>query len=195
MHLPCNPVEFNLKGLSKLPLCSPPLLLWFVAAVGLLLALRSVFTRLRSAPVNAEKGKRASQEVQQEKKSVSWRFLTLDSLPVSLPMTLVAPPANTMAGRGVGLNAGSVLSRPPSQQGSMAQVPRSPSPPQWRGRRGPTFDQPVPSIYQSQEPISMAKIIMSRHTFRRPAPPKPAPRRSKSLPPSSSPSSRPQSMV
>ncbi|THV02240.1 hypothetical protein K435DRAFT_361790 [Dendrothele bispora CBS 962.96] len=198
MHLPCNPVEFNLIGLSpKLPLCSP-LLLWFVAAFGIVLVIRFVFARSRrcTPPVNTEKGKQTSHHQEGEggaveKKSASWRIFGLDHLP------------------GVGLNAGSVLSRgvPPQQRSS-----RSPSPPR---RGGPTFEQPVASIYQSQEPISMAKIIMSRHvrhefipfspgvsfptnypfphsslsqTFRRPTP-KP-PRRSASLPPN-----RPQSMV
>ncbi|KAK7460928.1 hypothetical protein VKT23_008856 [Stygiomarasmius scandens] len=180
MHLPCNPVEFNLIGFSpKLPLCSP-LLLWFVAAFGVVLVIRFAFGRSRTLPVNVEKEKQASRDV--EKKSVSWRIFGLDSLPVSLPITLTAP-TNTMVGKGVGLNAGSVLSRSlPSQ---LTQQPRSPSPPR---RGGPTFEQPMASIYQSQEPISMAKIIMSRHTFRRPTP-KPS-RRATSLPPS-----RPQSMV
>uniref|UniRef100_A0A0W0FBP3 Uncharacterized protein n=1 Tax=Moniliophthora roreri TaxID=221103 RepID=A0A0W0FBP3_MONRR len=58
-----------------------------------------------------------------------------------------------------------------------------------QSRRGPSFEQPLPAIYQSQEPISMAKMIMSRHTFRRPG--QKMPRRSASAPPTSS---RPQSM-
>ncbi|KAF8166157.1 hypothetical protein BJ912DRAFT_247001 [Pholiota molesta] len=41
---------------------------------------------------------------------------------------------------------------------------------QQSGRRspGPAFDHPLPALYQSGTPVSMAKMIMSRHTFRRP---------------------------
>jgi len=36
-------------------------------------------------------------------------------------------------------------------------------------RPGPAFDRPLPAVYQSDMPVSMAKMIMSRHTFRRPS--------------------------
>ncbi|KAJ7435143.1 hypothetical protein FB451DRAFT_1309914 [Mycena latifolia] len=32
-------------------------------------------------------------------------------------------------------------------------------------------DAPLPALYECQTPASMAKMIMSRHTYRRPAPP------------------------
>jgi len=38
------------------------------------------------------------------------------------------------------------------------------------GRRsGPAFSRPLPTLYESDIPVSMAKMIMSRHTFRRPS--------------------------
>ncbi|KAF9485547.1 hypothetical protein BDN70DRAFT_890142 [Pholiota conissans] len=50
------------------------------------------------------------------------------------------------------------------QQGQQAQQM------QQTGRRspGPAFDHPLPALYQTGTPVSMAKMIMSRHTFRRP---------------------------
>ena len=43
---------------------------------------------------------------------------------------------------------------------------RSPAAP---GKRtGPAFARPLPTLYESDIPVSMAKMIMSRHTFRRP---------------------------
>ncbi|KAG2007011.1 hypothetical protein CC2G_014739 [Coprinopsis cinerea AmutBmut pab1-1] len=48
------------------------------------------------------------------------------------------------------------------------------------GRRtGPAFDRPLPTLYESDIPVSMAKMIMSRHTFRRPSS-RPPPARSAS---------------
>ncbi|KDR80890.1 hypothetical protein GALMADRAFT_135978 [Galerina marginata CBS 339.88] len=36
-------------------------------------------------------------------------------------------------------------------------------------RQGPAFEHPLPALYNTEVPVSMAKMIMSRHTFRRPA--------------------------
>jgi len=50
---------------------------------------------------------------------------------------------------------------------------------------GPAFETPLPAIYQSEVPVSMAKMIMSRHNYRRPTPPRkvstPAPRKAMSM--------------
>ncbi|KAJ7654083.1 hypothetical protein DFH06DRAFT_521433 [Mycena polygramma] len=74
----------------------------------------------------------------------------------------------------------------------------------YRGGRGVGFatpraraniEAPLPAIYESQTPVSMAKMIMSRHTYRRPTPPSPpapAPKRSASAS-ASSPARRPPS--
>ncbi|PPQ68383.1 hypothetical protein CVT25_007921 [Psilocybe cyanescens] len=46
---------------------------------------------------------------------------------------------------------------------------QQPSPQMQQTRRpGPAFDHPLPALYDTQVPASMAKMIMSRHTFRRP---------------------------
>ncbi|KAF7311775.1 hypothetical protein MIND_00188000 [Mycena indigotica] len=102
------------------------------------------------------------------------------SLAEALPITLHPPPPPVMRGRYV-----------------------------YRGGRGVGFstrketalavETPVPAIYETQTPASMAKLIMSRHTYRRPTPPSlpQAPRRVRApsiisappmLPPSRSPS-------
>jgi hypothetical protein len=53
------------------------------------------------------------------------------------------------------------------------------------GKLGPAFVTPLPAIYQSDVPVSMAKMIMSRHNYRKPTPPRkvstPAPRRTMSM--------------
>ncbi|KAH7871445.1 hypothetical protein F5879DRAFT_984590 [Lentinula edodes] len=71
---------------------------------------------------------------------------------VTWPVSLTVPPPSTAVGRGVGLN-GAVLGKQTSQP----------------TRNAPSLNQTLPTIYQSKEPISMAKMIMSRHTFRRPS--------------------------
>jgi len=64
----------------------------------------------------------------------------------------------------------------------MSETERSWQPQQQRGRRpGPAFDHPLPALYQSDVPVSMAKMIMSRHTFRRPTT-RPPPVRTTSAP-------------
>ncbi|KAF8188834.1 hypothetical protein K438DRAFT_1833414 [Mycena galopus ATCC 62051] len=47
----------------------------------------------------------------------------------------------------------------------------------------PMIEAPLPAIYESETPVSMAKIIMSRHTYRAPPPRRtPPPARPLSLP-------------
>jgi len=104
-----------------------------------------------------------------EKKPCSWGIFTWQSLP-DCPISFSIPPADTV-GRGVGLAAGrtQTTQRPHTVQ----HVPLQP-----------------PSPYNSREPVCAAKIIMSRHTFRRPG--QTPPRRSLSQP---APLVRQQSMV
>jgi len=65
---------------------------------------------------------------------------------------------------------------------SMSETERGWQPQQQRGRRpGPAFEHPLPALYQSDVPVSMAKMIMSRHTFRRPTS-RPPPARTTSAP-------------
>ncbi|KAG5730439.1 hypothetical protein E4T56_gene15768, partial [Termitomyces sp. T112] len=88
----------------------------------------------------------SSEGSRQHRSPWPWRRFTWGSLP-SLPVSL-AVPGNETHGKGVGM-----------------QEKRSPQPWQTvRGRRGgPTFETPLPALYQSKEPLSMAKMIMSRH--------------------------------
>ncbi|KAJ6513723.1 hypothetical protein C8R47DRAFT_618039 [Mycena vitilis] len=92
-----------------------------------------------------------------------WETLPLPPAPdLTIPIALTAVPSPAMRGRHV-----------------------------YRGGRGVGFapraraniEAPLPAIYESETPVSMAKMIMSRHTYRRPAPPSPpapAPKRSAS---------------
>ncbi|KAI6015121.1 hypothetical protein F5J12DRAFT_904438 [Pisolithus orientalis] len=44
----------------------------------------------------------------------------------------------------------------------------------WQPRTpGPRFQPPPPALYENPMPLSMAKLIMSRHTFRKPNPNRP----------------------
>ncbi|KAF4623223.1 hypothetical protein D9613_001391 [Agrocybe pediades] len=88
----------------------------------------------------------ASSEASQTKKMSSWLWglVKWDSL----------PPAAAIAERGGW--------QPPSSP-QMQQIQRQ------TRRQRPSFEQPLPALYESQVPVSMAKMIMSRHTFRRPA--------------------------
>jgi len=145
------------------------------AIFGVSVSLRFVFFR-KAKRVVIEGEKKSEKEMQIRTRS--WRSFIRAWDGVNLPVMLTAPlPPSAVVGRGVGLN-GPVLAE------KMSQPIRS----------GPAFDRPIPAIYQSKEPVSMAKMIMSRHTFRRPSQSNRitvAPRRSTSLPPAS----RPQQMV
>ncbi|KAH7910399.1 hypothetical protein BJ138DRAFT_1008912 [Hygrophoropsis aurantiaca] len=77
---------------------------------------------------------------------------------VSLPFTLILDEESSTqvgAGIGVGLRRSDTL------------------PVNWKRRQGPQFQPPLPALYENPMPLSMAKIIMSRHTFRRPNPNRP----------------------
>ncbi|TFK61441.1 hypothetical protein BDN72DRAFT_460131 [Pluteus cervinus] len=93
----------------------------------------------------------------------TWGWFTWESLPVSLPVSLRATEThNRVIGQGVGV----------SVRNAMQSV-----------RRGaPIFEGPVPAIYQTEVPVSMAKMIMSRHTFRRPNGARPPPPTNSTVP-------------
>jgi len=190
MHLPIpctSTVEIpNFLGLSAKFSSSCSLFLLSLigfAVLGVAVTIKFIFlarkskSRVSEGDVKVQKSEKMSLQVQQR----TWKFFLSAWDGVNLPVTLTAPPTNAVVGRGIGIN-GAVLAK------QMAQPIRS----------GPVFEQPLPAIYQSKEPVSMAKMIMSRHTFRRPSHPSQthsssSHRRSASLPPVSS--SRPQSMV
>jgi len=84
----------------------------------------------------------------------------------------------------------SLSTKEPILVGTPGALPSSPegTPVHWQvksSKLGPAFVAPLPAIYQSDVPVSMAKMIMSRHNYRRPTPPRkvstPAPRRTTSM--------------
>jgi len=99
--------------------------------------------------------------------SIRWEGLSQLSLPVSLSVA-----DNEMVGSTVGKGMGVAT--------ELVKF-------DWQMRRSrPTFDTPPPALYQSQAPLSMAKLIMSRHTVRRPtnkprSPPQPPARRNQNM--------------
>ncbi|KAF8646661.1 hypothetical protein AX16_007159 [Volvariella volvacea WC 439] len=124
----------------------------------------------------------------------SWGWFTWESLP-ALPVSLTVPEShnNRVIGQGVGLM--NTINRTSSR--SSASTPPPPPPPassstrqqqqnsvhvQSLRRGAPVFDRPLPSIYQTQVPMSMAKIIMSRHTHRRPGAVRPPPPTNSTVP-------------
>ncbi|KAF9224890.1 hypothetical protein BS17DRAFT_701968 [Gyrodon lividus] len=84
--------------------------------------------------------------------------LQWNTLPVSLPFTLRMPEKpSPEVGNGVGVGL--------SQKRTELPVAN------WHSRRPrPQFQPPPPALFENPVPLSMAKIIMSRHTFRRPNP-------------------------
>lgn len=96
-----------------------------------------------------------------------WLQIT-SSMPVSFSSLSVSKDAKL--GRGVGVVEGGMrqISPPPRptmrREGSEGAARRNGKAP------GPTFETPVPALYQAEVPASMARIILSRHTFRKSAP-------------------------
>ncbi|KAJ4490323.1 hypothetical protein J3R30DRAFT_3693914 [Lentinula aciculospora] len=185
MHLPIpcsSPVEIpSFLGFSpKLSSSTCSLyLLSFIGFVVLGVAITLKFIYMRKSRSKQERV--ALQTAQKEQNQVlrrKWSSLLGSWDSATWPVILTASPPSTSVGRGVGLN-GAILGK------QMSQPMRN-------------VDQPLPTIYQSKEPVSMAKMIMSRHTFRRPSTPaqrpcQSVPRRPAPLPPASS--SKPHSMV
>jgi hypothetical protein len=186
MHLPtlpCSaPVEIHsLLGFSSKFSTSSSCSLFLISLICLaallaVVSLRFVLLR-RSKPVTlVRESKLQTSEKESPEHRRTWRNILNRWDAVNLPVTLTAPASSAVVGHGVGLN-GAVLEKPMS-------------PPI---RSGPTFEQPLPAIYQSKEPLSMAKLIMSRHTFRRPSQSQRVSLPRRSTAPASG--SRPQSMV
>ncbi|KAJ7842581.1 hypothetical protein B0H13DRAFT_2098582 [Mycena leptocephala] len=102
-------------------------------------------------------------------------FQTLPTLTLelpTLPITLSPPPPPAMRGRHVyrgGRGVGFANPRRPEAALSARTM---------------SVEAPLPAIYESQTPVSMAKMIMSRHTYRSPAPRRAASTSSARRPPS-----------
>ncbi|KAJ3575668.1 hypothetical protein NP233_g949 [Leucocoprinus birnbaumii] len=165
-RLHMSTVSFPISSHSSilLSLLASVFLLAFIRAALLFLRARTSSSSEKQALVHAQQQKNVEQQspAPSPSSSSSWRlgFFTWESLP-TLPVSLKLN-ENDMKGRGVGFV-------PPSQR--PAAQPWQP------GRRsGPAFEHPPAAMYQTEEPVSMAKMIMSRHTFRKPAhrpPPRP----------------------
>ncbi|KAK7042667.1 hypothetical protein R3P38DRAFT_2891660 [Favolaschia claudopus] len=96
----------------------------------------------------------------EEKKSASWLATLSYSLPIALDQRAATPPP--MRGRHVyrgGRGVGFVQPQPRRPEAALAMRQM--------------VEAPLPAIYECQTPASMAKMIMSRHTYRRASPPPP----------------------
>ncbi|KAF7295749.1 hypothetical protein HMN09_01117200 [Mycena chlorophos] len=108
--------------------------------------------------------------------SLHWETLDIPrprmTLAEALPITLHPPPAPAMRGRYVYRGGRGVgFARPSRPEAALA------------ARH--VVEAPPAAIYESQTPASMAKLIMSRHTYRRPAPAPSAPSLTSASAPSS----------
>ncbi|KIL66137.1 hypothetical protein M378DRAFT_37021, partial [Amanita muscaria Koide BX008] len=81
----------------------------------------------------------------------------------SLPTSLRTSRNDVMNGRGAGVSPLTVAA--PPREAPPPQAPKLQRARSWRQitRSGPAFETPVPAMYQTDMPASMAKIIMSRH--------------------------------
>ncbi|KIY46384.1 hypothetical protein FISHEDRAFT_75722 [Fistulina hepatica ATCC 64428] len=121
-------------------------------------------TRLSSDATSQEKGSLCTDKEQPAYRPPwlrlpAWRTLP----PINLPLSLTLP-RKEMVGVGVGLRGpSSEAPNPAVPSGLRPQTPQMSQTP--GGARVSNFR--PPAVYQSEVPISMAKIIMSRHTLRR----------------------------
>lgn len=163
MSMPVPPISFDSDRLPSctsvfLSLLATLVLVSFVRAA--LLCLRgNVDSKLlqQSQVQVVEKAVERSDDAKQRPGSwkwslSSWKAVSVPSL--SLPLSL-APIDKDSVRRGVGMQGKSETRR----------HEHWPAPRVRKG--GPTFETPLPALYQS-EPLSMAKLIMSRHTYRKP---------------------------
>jgi len=167
----------------------------------ILLAIVGVVTRSWNLNSNSAADEKTIPPVVRRSKEDSTLFSKLsfkwDGLPVSLPVSFAVcdpqaisaavgttNPARLDVGVGAGIGAGFGVGVAVGLPSGAQSIKLN-----WQTRRqGPAFEHPLPAIYQ-QAPVSMAKMIMSRHTYRRPNPNRF--QRSSSAPPSR----RVQSMV
>ncbi|KAJ7833059.1 hypothetical protein B0H13DRAFT_2111522 [Mycena leptocephala] len=158
-----------------------------LAALLALLTLRAFFASVRalrspkglavSASVSASASEKAKPAPETKRTWLGgvFSFQTLPTLTLelpTLPITLSPPPPPAMRGRHVyrgGRGVGFANPRRPEQALSARTM---------------SVEAPLPAIYESQTPVSMAKMIMSRHTYRSPAPRRAASTSSARRPPS-----------
>jgi hypothetical protein len=148
----------------RLPLTLVATLLVFLVVRAVLLS-RVSLTSQKGVPVAlVEKAEAAKPKPAPASKQSSWFGVKLswETLPSvnaiaeALPISLNPPPPPAMRGRHVyrgGRGVGFNVRRP---EAALAVRPR--------------IEAPLPAIYESETPVSMAKMIMSRHTYRAPSP-------------------------
>jgi len=143
---------------------TPTLLLSLLFSLLLLATIRSilVLSTRTPQPDNTEKQPQHQPLHQHHhRRSLSWHW-RWEGLPVSAPVfrsPVLTEPGTGHPPRTVTPN------HPPSPVHIRTKTP------------GPAFDHPLPALYETEVPASMAKMIMSRHTIRKPTTPRP-PRRS-----------------
>ncbi|KAJ2919742.1 hypothetical protein MD484_g631, partial [Candolleomyces efflorescens] len=118
-----------------------------------------------SSPSSSEKFNNAAPRAQMEQRPTSswlWGLIKWDTLPAfPLAPSLHHTHVSAGIGRGVGVGMSEKqgwLLQPQPQQAALQR-------PVLTTRRpgGPAFERPLPTLYQSEVPVSMAKMIMSRH--------------------------------
>ncbi|KAJ7055944.1 hypothetical protein C8F01DRAFT_1158310 [Mycena amicta] len=151
------------QWLSSLSLAQLQLPLAILAAVFVLLAVRAfLLARITGTPAKEQPLLEKGQRMESEK--TTWLVFSLFKTPAPAPDMLEA---QTQAHFDVPVVH---VHRPRAQKPSQLAI-----------------DTPLPTVYVSEVPASMAKLIMSRHTFRRVSPPSSpttsrSPRRSPSPP-------------
>ncbi|KIJ99711.1 hypothetical protein K443DRAFT_132947 [Laccaria amethystina LaAM-08-1] len=151
LRLPSSMVSISQVDLtlSTLPSASS-ILLSLLASLVLLAFIRAAFLFMRSQPSPLKPGPRPQEDQKlpsRPQSSFGWGLIRWDSLP-ALPLSLAAASAS-IKGSGVGMGAGVATGK-----SAWRQQNRGP---------GPTFEHPSPALYQTHVPVSMAKMIMSRH--------------------------------
>ncbi|KAL1731378.1 hypothetical protein EV714DRAFT_271825 [Schizophyllum commune] len=170
------------SAMSLAPL-SRCVLVSFTAAIVLLLLARAAIWALRTrgrTPSDNGMEKR-QQGLEQSRRWPRYPGLKWDALPpLNLPVSLTMP---RRPARGVGIGLASTTPAPQMAEAPLPARSASATQPKRKGSPNPSG----PHVYQSEVPVSMAKIIMSRHTYRRPGTPRPTKR---PVAPASAPSSQ-----
>lgn len=147
MLVPCTAnVSVDITALSSAMPSNWVILLSLTASLVLLGAIRLalLWGSARTAVNSADKTEK--QQHQPETKRSTFGIFTWESLPLNLPVTLIAP-QNQVLGRGVGLGAGAAMSRhssPPAPSPEMANKTQV----NWQSSRGrQNFAQPRTSLF------------------------------------------------
>ncbi|KAG6380233.1 hypothetical protein JVT61DRAFT_8325 [Boletus reticuloceps] len=141
------PAQFPSLSAVFMAAAASVLLLFIARILFLLMRLWSCPIRTESEQKENTYGRYSAHVSNPWGRSLQWNIL-----PVSLPFTLA------------------LSEKPSAEVGSGLAQKRSQTLPvvNWQPRARPQFQPPPPALYETPVPLSMAKIIMSRHTFRKP---------------------------